>query len=300
MLDKEERLNFLVMGSLNYDYTYSVDHIVKPGETISSERLNAACGGKGFNQAVALAKAGARVYLAGMAGKDGFGIVEEAKEYGVNCSFIKESEERTGNAIIQVDQGGQNCIVLFGGANRTWTEAHIEAVLRNFRAGDALVLQNEVNLVPWMIARATEKKMQIILNPSPFEKEIMSWELQKISLFLINEVEGEQMTGESEPEYILNQLEETFPEAEFVLTLGEKGAWYTGKGQRHFCHAKQVKAIDTTAAGDTFTGYFLAERQRGSSIPECLETAAKAAALAVSRKGAAVSIPVLDEVVDKE
>lgn len=293
-------MKFLVMGSLNYDYTYSVDHIVKPGETISSEKLNAACGGKGFNQAAALAKAGAQVYLAGMTGKDGYGILAEAKKYGVNCSFIKETEERTGNAIIQLDQDGQNSIVLFGGANRMWTEEHIEAVLRNFEEGDALVLQNEVNLVPRMIARAAEKKMQIILNPSPFEKQIMSWELQKISLFLINEVEGGQMTGESEPGRILDQLERIFPEAEFVLTLGENGVWYAGKGKRYFCPAKQVKAVDTTAAGDTFTGYFLAERQRGAGIPECLETAAKAAALAVSRKGAAVSIPVLDEVADKK
>lgn len=293
-------MKLLVMGSLNYDYTYSVAHIVKPGETISSERLDIACGGKGFNQAVALAKAGAQVYLAGMTGNDGYGILEEAKKYGVNCSFIREAKERTGNAIVQLDRDGQNSIVLFGGANRTWTEEYIEEVLRWFGEGDAIVLQNEVNLVSWMIKRASEKKMQIIMNPSPFQKEIMDWDLQKISLFLINEIEGEQMTGESEPERILDRLEKNFPEAEIVLTLGENGACYAGKEGRYFCRAKKTKAIDTTAAGDAFTGYFLAERQRGSSIPECLEMAAKAAALTVSRKGAAVSVPLLDEVIDKE
>ena len=110
---------FLVMGSLNYDDNYFLDHIVMPGETIASQTMESACGGKGFNQAVALAKAGAEVYLAGLVGEaDGACICQEARENGIKDTFLGKKEGYTGKAIIQIDQAGQNSIVLFGGANR--------------------------------------------------------------------------------------------------------------------------------------------------------------------------------------
>lgn len=136
---------FLVMGSLNYDYIYSLDHIVEPGETIASVKLDKACGGKGFNQAAALAKAGARVYLAGLVGADGGQMLETAQEFGVDCRFVQERDNRTGHAIIQVDKNGQNSIVLYGGTNRMWTAEYVDSVLDSFEKGDVLILQNEIN-----------------------------------------------------------------------------------------------------------------------------------------------------------
>ena len=105
--------------------------------------------------------------------------------------------------------------------------------------------------------------MKIVLNPSPFEEKILNWPLERVSLFLLNEVEGGQMTGEKEPEKVLKRLQAKYPNAAFVLTYGEKGAWYVGNGETAYCPAKKVKVIDTTAAGDTFTGYFLSARGRG-------------------------------------
>ncbi len=289
-------MRFLVMGSLNYDYTYFVDHIVRPGETIASGRLERACGGKGFNQAAALAKAGAKVFLAGLTGPDGDDLVRAAKDFGVDCAFLARTQERTGNAIIQVEEGGQNSIVLFGGANRKWTQQYREEVLGHFGKGDVLILQNEVNDGNGILRCAKERGLKIVLNPSPFEPDIVNWDLEKVSLFLFNEVEGEQMTGEKEPEKILNCICARYPAAAAVLTLGEKGAWYAQGEERIFCPARKTQAVDTTAAGDTFTGYFLSAQSRGMAPKQCLEIAAAAAAVAVSRKGASVSIPVWEEI----
>lgn len=114
-------MSFLVMGSLNYDYIYSLDHIVAPGETIASAKLDKACGGKGFNQAAALAKAGAKVYLAGLVGSDGGELLETAQEFGVDCRFVQERDNATGHAIIQVDKTDRtasSCLAVRTGCGR--------------------------------------------------------------------------------------------------------------------------------------------------------------------------------------
>ena len=177
---------FLVMGSLNYDDNYFLDHIVMPGETIASQTMESACGGKGYNQAVALAKAGAEVYLAGLVGEaDGERICQEARENGIKDTFLRKKEGYTGKAIIQIDQTGQNSIVLFGGANRQWTLEYVDEVLEHFQAEDILILQNEINVTAEIITKAWEKGMRIVLNPSPFEEKILNWPLEKVSLFLL-------------------------------------------------------------------------------------------------------------------
>ena len=286
---------FLVMGSLNYDYIYSLDHIVAPGETIASAKLDKTCGGKGFNQAAALAKAGAKVYLAGLVGADGGQMLETAQEFGVDCRFVQERDNATVHAIIEVDKNGQNSIVLFGGTNRMWTAEYVDSVLDSFEKGDVLILQNEINGIEDILEKAYARGISIVLNPSPFEDCILSWQLEKVSLFFINEVEGEQMTQKSEPKDILEQMLFQYPNAAVVLTLGEKGAWYADREERYFCPAQKVKAVDTTAAGDTFTGYFLMAQEKGFSAEQCLSIAAQASAIAVSRKGASVSVPVWAE-----
>ena len=264
---------------------------IQPGETIASVKLDKACGGKGFNQAAALAKAGAKVYLAGLVGSDGGELLETAQEFGVDCRFVQERDNRTGHAIIQVDKNGQNSIVLYGGTNRMWTTEYIDSVLDSFEKGDVLILQNEINGIEDILEKAYARGISIVLNPSPFEDCILSWQLEKVSLFFINEVEGEQMTQKSEPKDILEQMLFQYPNAAVVLNLGEKGAWYADREERYFCPAQKVKAVDTTAAGDTFTGYFLMAQEKGFSAEQCLSIAAQASAIAVSRKGASVSVP---------
>ncbi len=286
-------LNF---GSLNIDYVYPVDHIIAPGETEPTGEINENCGGKGLNQSIALAKAGVRVCHAGLVGEEGQVLIDKCKENDVDSTYIRKIPGRSGHTIIQVDKDGQNSILLFGGANRSLTKDFIDEVLGNFGQGDILVLQNEVNLLDYIIDKAYDRQMMIVLNPSPYDTALTTCDLSKISLFLLNEIEGEQITGYSEPEEMLAELKKRFPEAKVVLTLGSAGSIYQYKDELYKQGIYKVKAVDTTAAGDTFTGYFVSSIISGMSVQDGLSMAAKAAAISVTRPGATDSIPLKDEV----
>ena len=289
-------MKVLDIGSMNLDLVYRVDHIVQPGETEASVSMNTFLGGKGMNQSVALAKAGVEVYQGGMIGEDGQPFLDACAEYGVRADFIRKVEGKSGHAVIQIDSSAQNCILLYGGANQMLTEAYVDEVLSHFGSGDILLLQNEVNLLPYIVEKAYEKGMQIALNPSPFNEKLSAVDMTKISIFLLNEVEGNQVTGLTVPEEIIVKMQEMFPHARIVLTLGKDGAVYADGEERFFQPIFPVKAVDTTAAGDTFTGYFLAGLAEGMAIPEILKMSAKASSIAVSRAGAVPSIPYRDEV----
>ncbi|MBQ6322846.1 MAG: ribokinase [Lachnospiraceae bacterium] len=289
-------MKVLNYGSLNVDNVYSLHHIVQAGETILSGEMHVYAGGKGLNQSIALSKAGVPVFHAGLIGSDGDILLETCREYGVDTTYIKKLDVKGGHTIIQVDEKGQNCIILYGGTNQMQTREYIDEVLSDFGQGDFLVLQNEVNLLDYLIDRAFERGMKIVLNPSPYDDRLDACDLKKVSLFLLNEVEGEQMTGSSDPDEILEKLTGLFPKAAFVLTLGSRGAVYYDGETKVFQDIFKVKAVDTTAAGDTFSGYFIAGLIEGMEIPDILRMAAKASSIAVSRPGAAPSIPTREEV----
>lgn len=290
-------MKILNFGSLNLDYVYQVEHMVRPGETLASADMQVFCGGKGLNQSIALARAGAEVYHAGLIGEEGRMLLEELQAAGVDCRFVRIIGERTGHAIIQVDESGQNCILLYGGANRCLSSEYIDEVLAAFGEGDVLVLQNEVNRLDEIVDKAYARGMEIVLNPSPFDDGLEAVDFNKVSTLILNEVEGEQMTGEAEAEKAAEQLSRRYPKLCVVMTLGEGGA--SIKRDVRFCHepAFRVDAVDTTAAGDTFTGYFLAAQAEGMEDSMCLQLAQKAASIAVTRQGAATSIPRREEVV---
>ena len=289
-------MKVLNIGSMNLDLVYSVDHIVQPGETEASVSMNTFLGGKGMNQSVALAKAGVEVYQGGMIGEDGQPFLDACAEYGVRADFIRKVEGKSGHAVIQIDKNAQNCILLYGGANQMLTEGYVDEVLEHFAAGDILLLQNEVNLLPYIVDKAYEKGMQIALNPSPFNEKLSKVDMTKISLFLLNEVEGNQVTGLTVPEEIIVKMQELYPHARIVLTLGKDGAVYADGAEKFFQPIFKVQAVDTTAAGDTFTGYFIAGLASGMPIPEVLRMSAKASSIAVSCEGAVPSIPYREEV----
>lgn len=289
-------MKILNIGSMNLDYVYNVDHIIMPGETESTDGRNIFLGGKGINQSIALAKAGADVYHAGMIGEDGSAFLDACKEYGVNGQFIKKIDTPTGHTVIQVDQNGQNSILLYGGANRQLTKEFVDEVLSHFEKGDILLLQNEVNLLGYIVDRAYDAGLEIALNPSPYNEKIKEVDLTKVSIFLLNEVEGFQITGFEKEEDILGEMKHRFPKAKIVLTLGKKGAFYSDQEEIYFQKSFPVKAVDTTAAGDTFTGYFLTGLTEGMKIEQVLEMSAKASSIAVTRPGAAGSIPMREEV----
>ena len=217
---------------------------------------------------------------------------------GVDTSYIRTIGEKTGHTIIQVDKCGQNSIIAYGGANQKIDEKFVDEVLADFYRGDILLLQNEISCLGYIIDRAYEKGMGIILNPSPIDDELLSLDLGKISMFILNEVEGFQISGERDPYAILDSMNQKFPKAEVVLTLGEDGSIYSDGAHKVRQKAYKVDAVDTTAAGDTFTGYFVAAMSQGRHIKDTLDIASRASALAVTRNGAAPSIPSADEVIE--
>ncbi len=290
-------MKILDYGSASLDLVFSVDHISLPGETISSHKREIFPGGKGLNQSIALAKAGAEVYFAGIIGRDGQILQDAFAQAGVHTDYLRVSEDApTGNALIQVDAQGQNSIVLFAGTNCLQTPDSMDEAISHFEPGDILLTQNEINLVDVLIDKAFAQGMTIALNPSPFNAKLDACDLNKVGIFLLNEVEGEQLTGEHEEEKILAALGKRFPGARIVLTLGEKGVLYHDHTGDLRQPAFKVKAVDSTAAGDTFTGFFLASIVRGLPTQEALRVAAKASAISVCRKGASSSVPMWDEV----
>ena len=183
-------MKILSFGSLNIDYVYKVPHFVKKGETLSAKELNVYTGGKGLNQSIALVRAGVETYHAGAIGTDGLFLLDQLKEAGVHTDLVKVLDDvRTGNAIIQNDEEGDNCIVLFGGANQAISKEQVDEVFEQFTDEDYLLIQNEINELPYITEKAKEKGMKIILNPSPMNEKIMQLSLDQIDYFILNEIE---------------------------------------------------------------------------------------------------------------
>jgi ribokinase len=205
-------------------------------------------------------------------------------------------EGPSGHALIQVVPDGTNSIIIHGGANKKITREYIESVMDSFTSGDYLLLQNEINSVPEIMARGAELNMKIVFNPAPMVPDVVNYPLETVDCFILNETEGRELTGEEEAERILTKMVNQYPGAVSVLTLGEKGALLGRENERLAARVEKVQAVDTTAAGDTFTGFFLASLASGRKLEHALDTACKAAAICVTRAGAADSIPSMEEV----
>jgi len=197
----------------------------------------------------------------------------------------------SGHAIIQVDDHGRNCILLFGGANQDIREDYIDRVLARFSPGTMIVLQNEISSMPSIIAKAKTKGMTVVLNPSPYSSLVASYPLELVDIFVMNEIEAAGLSGEDDPQKAARILMRNFPQAMIVITLGEAGSMCAHRGEIVQQKAYKVEVVDTTAAGDTFLGYFLAGLSEGKDLVAALDLAARAAALCVMRKGAADSVP---------
>ena len=289
-------MKILNFGSLNIDHVYNVNSFLVAKETAASLGYTKNSGGKGLNQSIALARCGGQIYHAGQIGQDGLFLKELLDSEGVDTRFVEMTEYPTGHAIIQVDKEGENCILIHGGANQSITKELVDKTLSFFGQGDILLLQNEISMIPYIIERASEKKMKVVLNPSPITEELRLYPLDKVSMFILNEIEGAAIGGDGSPEDVVDNILAKYPKSEVVLTLGKEGSIY-GKGKvRIRQKAYKAKAVDTTAAGDTFTGYLLSSVARELDITDALDLASKASAIAVTVLGAARSIPLPDAV----
>lgn len=291
-------MKILNFGSLNIDYVYNVDHIVRGGETLSSYGRNVYPGGKGLNQSVAFARADTDVWHAGAIGKvDGQMLNDVLLESGIHTDFLKILEDiPSGHTFIQVDKKGQNSILVHGGANKNIQKDDVESTLENFGEGDYLILQNEINNIDYIIKRGKAKGMQIVLNPSPIDESIFELPLDLVDFFLVNEIEANQLASGDTDEEIMKNFLKKYPNSHLIMTVGSKGAYYAHKDFRVHHGIFDVPVVDTTAAGDTFTGYFMSFFAKGEDPLTCLRLASAASSIAVSKAGASSSIPTIQEV----
>lgn len=288
----------IVIGSINVDLVFAVEDIALPKETISSKSMKRFLGGKGLNQAIALSKAYPEVKLYGNIAPIDESLKHEIKAFGVNPELIDIVEGETGMAFIQVDKTGQNCIVLHKGVNHHFTKHKIDEVLSTLHSGDLIVLQNEINELDHIIRSAKAKGLKVAFNPSPFDRSILDLPLDLIDTLVFNEVEGAALAHDKDPEKILEILHRRYPKSVLVLTLGSDGLMALSDNTTYTMKAHHVKVVDTTAAGDAFTGYLLAGIQKGLGLEEALKMGNAAGALTVTKAGASSSIPTLAEVLD--
>lgn len=284
------------LGSLNMDYVYTVEHFVTAGETLASTSMSVFPGGKGLNQSVALAKAGAKVIHGAVIGDNGDLLLEALSKAGVDTDRIEKVSGSCGHTIIQVDKSGQNCILLFPGTNHCVDKAYIEKFLFDAEKGDMILLQNEISGLDAAFEIAHQKQMQIVFNPSPCNGNIKKLPLSYVKWWFCNEIEGATLFKGNTPDEIAKDFLNQFPNSKLILTLGDEGSMLIDSENCIKQLSYQVPTVDTTAAGDTFTGFFLASITAGKDMAASLDIASRAAAIAVSRAGASSSMPTMREV----
>lgn len=281
------------LGSINADNVYRVPHLVAPGETLAAADLTQGLGGKGANMSVAAARAAARVVHIGAVGTDGRWAIERLMEYGVDTRHISQITGPSGHANIYVDPMGENSIVLFAGSNRALTDAMIGAALSEASPDDSFVTQNETSGQAHAAKMARDLGMHVVYAAAPFDVGAVKAVMPCLDLLVLNAVEAAQLVSESGSD--IGEL----PVADVIVTMGAEGCmWYSKTADPMNFPARQVVPVDTTGAGDTFTGYLVAGLDRGMPMAQAIDRATRAAALMVTRVGTADVIPDLKELQD--
>jgi len=292
-----------VIGSLNMDLVVNVDTMPKPGQTIIGSNFKEVPGGKGANQAVAMARLNGNVSMIGKVGEDGFGqtLINSLKNDKVDTTYIQTTKGATGVALITVDKNAQNSIVVSPGANFEVKEEDIDSNIEAIKNSDIVVLQLEtpLNTIKYALNKAKELNKYTILNPAPAVKlddEI----IKNVDLLTPNETELEIISGVSiETEEDIQKAAQIMIEKgvkELIVTLGSKGSLYINKEKSMFKKAYKVEAVDTTAAGDSYTGALAVALSQDKNIEDAMDFASKVGALSVLKEGAQSSLPTLEDV----
>lgn len=295
-MERVEIMLLLNIGSLNIDNVYNVNSFLQPGETKTAIHFSVNCGGKGLNQSIAAARAGCDVWHAGLVGYDGEFLVNKLDDNRVNTQLVHTIHEKSGHAVIQVNSSGQNCILLYPGTNRMLSKTQIDSIFNAFPQNQAVLLQNEVNELPYIIDCAKQNGHKVFLNAAPMDENILHCNFNNVDWLIINEVEGMYLAKCKESEEIISALQLLFPTTNVLLTLGENGAVCRVGDNIWSIPSRKVQVIDTTAAGDTFTGYFIKCILDGNNIPYALYISTLASSICVGRLGAADSVPICEEV----
>lgn len=280
-------------GSINADHFYDVPHLPAPGETLAATAYRIGLGGKGANQSVAAARAGAEVRHIGAVGQDDAWAIDRLAQYGVKTDHIARVDVATGHAVIYVaTSDGENSIVIYPGANAAIELGAVKDALEAAATGDLLLMQNETGGQRAVAEVAKARGLRLIYSAAPFDADAVRDVLPYIDTLIVNEVEARQLSTALDTD--INAL----PVANVVVTLGSDGAiWHDiGAGTEARVAAIRVTPVDTTGAGDTFAGYLAAGLDAGLTVKDAMGRAAAAAALKVTRPGTADAIPSADEV----
>lgn len=278
-------MTILNIGSVNIDHAYRVVRHPAPGETVMDKGYLRGLGGKGANMSLAAAAAGAAVRHAGAVGADGLWCREQMAQAGIDVADLAVGETATGHALIIVDDAGENVIVVHSGANRALTADAIRAAIARAAPGDWLLLQNETNLVAEAAAAGRAAGMKVAYAAAPFDPEAARRMIGLAELIAVNAVEAEQLAAQTGRDL------DALGVPALLVTLGADGAVYRAGGAVTRTPAFPVDPVDTTGAGDTFLGYFLAGLDLGAPLAQALRRASAAAALQITRPGAGAAIP---------
>ena len=278
------------LGSINVDYFYHLPHLVTAGETIAANDLTIGLGGKGVNQSIAIGRAGGDVWHIGAVGKANADYCDIISEAGVKTEFIELLDMPSGHAIVMVEAvSAENQIVIMPAANHAITDSLVTSALRQANAGDWALTQNETLVGPDFLRRAKQAGMKICYSAAPFVAETTAELLPLADLLVVNEGEAASLAS------LLGKDKTEFGVQHLVITYGARGAEYIGSAGQFHVESPKVTPVNTTGAGDTYLGYLLASIDAGEEMHAAMEKAAKAAAIQVTRDGAAEAIPLASE-----
>ena len=297
--------HLVVIGSINMDLVVRTPRMPLPGETLLGSDFHTIPGGKGANQTVAVARQGAAVKIVGCVGNDDFGQAQWRclNAEGIDLSLLQvDAQQATGIAVIMIDQSGQNSIIVSAGANNAVSVAQIDAAKDAIAQAAMLICQLEVPVesVMYAIESAHHSQTPVLLNPAPAHHGLDLTLFEKVTYLILNESEAEALTGMgvndvTSAKAAAMRLRDAGAKT-VILTLGANGAIVAHGGELYHEAAVSVKAVDTTAAGDTFVGCFAVAISEGVSVPEAVRIATHASALSVTKLGAQPSIPTRQEV----
>lgn len=291
-------MDVINVGSLNIDCVYQIPHFVEPGETLPTRSFHQNVGGKGLNQSIALARAGAQVTHVGAIGEDGGSLWQYLKANHVNTDKLLQLPGASGHAIIQVSPQGQNAIIIHPGTNEALTLENIQAAFTHFNDAKAVLCQNETSCVPATLSLAKSLGYQVFYNPAPMLPDVKNYPLHDVDVLILNEIEALALTEQPTPDQQLRVLFERWPHLMIILTMGGQGVMLGKDGHKQHFNAVWVDhVVDTTAAGDTFIGFFMAHYLKTRNAAEAIQHGMKAASICITQSGAACSIPKLEEVV---
>ena len=278
------------LGSINRDIVYNMKALPMAGETVSANDVADFLGGKGINQSIAVAQAGQPICHIGAVNKDDAWVLPQIESFGVGTDSIDRINEPTGHAVIAVDEGAENQIIILSGANKAISADWMNTQLADLGEGDFVLCQNETNLTPKLGELTKSKGAKLVLSAAPFDAGQVKTLRPFVHLLAVNELEAAELSKA----FAQAPAEMGFPM--LLVTKGSEGATVYADGKATFQSSFKVTPVDTTGAGDTFLGSFVARLDKGDDAQTALRYASAAAAIQVTRPGAAAAIPSFSEV----